>query len=147
MMEIIIVLVIFWIACSAFSWAIAGEKGLDAWAYGVIGLLLGPIGVLVAALATDSAESQAKKERAIQRLLDPEEERRREDARRRRTRRALISEHQGEPQSQSLYSPDLDDDAEDGDDSPGVGLRWLVLGAAVLGVIIVGTTAIRLGWI
>lgn len=83
-MELILVLIVVAavaLICPAIAYGLAKEKGRDALGWGCLAFLLGPIGVIIAALLPDTIESRMRKEHEFRRRY-AEYERREQDVER-----------------------------------------------------------------
>jgi hypothetical protein len=51
-MSIAILIILAWLMCASAAFAVAGSKGRSAIGFGMLGLLSGPIGLMLAAVAS-----------------------------------------------------------------------------------------------
>ena len=58
--------VVLWVICGLFAGVIASGKGLSFGAYFFVGLLLGPLGILIAAVSSRSPEAEAQRIAAVE---------------------------------------------------------------------------------
>ena len=57
--------VVVWLFCGLLAGAIASGKGLSFGGYFIVGVLLGPIGILIAAVSSRSPEAEAQRMAAV----------------------------------------------------------------------------------